>query len=153
MQGILVTKQTPLHLLNRLMICCLQSYQLTQLVLPTGHFIQHCKPKGISAPHGCIFVMYTTFITRFTTHACIMSAGVQSYARRNLGLPTNNSTGTLAAVGSPDFSQYLMDRIHHPAHRQEYGRRERVPSASSQRARRGFKYWNAAKPPTPGELA
>ena len=33
------------------------------------------------------------------------------------------------------------------------GRRERVPSASSQRAKRGFRYWNDWKPTIPGEWA
>ena len=58
-------------------------------------------------------------------------------------------TGTLAPVGSPDFNQYLIRRLHNPhlvrprppSDSRGYNRIVRVPSASSQRAKLGFKYW------------
>ena len=76
----------------------------------------------------------------------------QDYARKKLGLPKTTmvtSMGTLAPVGSPNFNQYLIKRLHTPhlvqprppSDSRAYNKIVRVPSASSQRARLGFKYW------------
>lgn len=54
---------------------------------------------------------------------------------------------TLAPVGSSALNQYLTERLYHPVTRRAptdsrgHGERGRVPSAYSQRAKRGYKYW------------
>ena len=57
--------------------------------------------------------------------------------------------GTLAPLGSPDFNKYLVERLHNPhivhprppTDSRGYYKRIRVPSAASQRAKLGQKYW------------
>lgn len=76
----------------------------------------------------------------------------QEYTRKKFGLPMSTVVtpkGTLAPVGSPEFNQYLVNRLHNPhlirprppSDSRGYNKTVRVPSASSQRARLGFKYW------------
>lgn len=57
--------------------------------------------------------------------------------------------GTLAPVGNANFNKYLADQLHNPhivkphppPDSRGYAKRERVPSAASQRAKRGHTYW------------
>ena len=91
--------------------------------------------------------------TFYRMHLSLHTASwAQERVRRNLGLPNTTMVtkkGTLAPVGCPDFNQYLVQRLHNrhmvrpqpPADSRGYGKTVRVPSASSQRARLGFKYW------------
>ena len=76
----------------------------------------------------------------------------QDYARKKFGLPKSTMVtveGTLAPVGSPHFNEYLTRRLHNPhlvqprppSDSRGYSKIVRVPSASSQRAKLGFKYW------------
>ncbi|XP_064405488.1 uncharacterized protein LOC135350576 isoform X2 [Halichondria panicea] len=77
---------------------------------------------------------------------------LQSQARQEFGLPRSTAVtpqGTLAPVGSAEFNQYLVERLHNPhivyprppSDSRGYEKRVRVPSASNQRAKRGYKYW------------
>ena len=81
---------------------------------------------------------------------------------RRLGIPKSTgltSHGTLAPVGDEKFSHYLRNELHSgsivkphvPADSRGYNKQVRLPSASSQRAKRGFVYWcKEPKPKTHG---
>ena len=101
-------------------------------------------------------------------HLCTVTASdtwMQNYAREKFGLPkstTVTSKGTLAPVGCPDFNVYLQNRLHcpflvrprPPPDSRGHDKDKRAPSASSQRAKLGHRYWVEDdlrnKPATPG---
>jgi len=82
---------------------------------------------------------------------------------RRLGLPKSTGLtryGTLAPVGDEKFSHFLRNELHSgsivkpyvPADSRGYNKQVRLPSASSQRAKRGFVYWcKEPKPATHGK--
>ena len=121
--------------------------------LPTGNFVAFCDSRGIEN--------MVSDLTSIVTVATCMSKSIKSYFtdtwvqasnQQKMGLPRSTAVtpdGTLAPVGSPDFNKYLVERLHNPHIVQPrppqdsrgYEKRVRVPSACSQRAKRGHKYW------------
>jgi len=80
-----------------------------------------------------------------------------------MGIPKSTGLtrhGTLAPVGDEKFSHFLRNELHTgsivkpyvPADSRGYNKQVRLPSASSQRAKRGFVYWcREPKPTTHGK--
>lgn len=125
-----------------------KSYYLSQT--PTGNYICYCKPQQYDS-HGQKYtrmpfeVPLVSHYNNFYSHHSGQHQATDWARTRGNGKGT--SRNTLALVGSPELSQQLSElgSPQLPTAQQWLGigqsKLKRVPSASSQRAKQGFKYW------------
>ena len=120
-----------------------------------SHTVLHYCQRAITYPSAnlkvSVYLIECCWDNSNSSVLHITDSHIQKYARNNWrDMSAVTQPSTLAAVGSPELNHFLKSTVS----LQGYNRRprQRVPSASSLRAKRGFKYWTQEeKPDNAGE--